>query len=51
MRKSFVSHLKKRGITVYYWVLNTEEEFRQALEIGAVFKKKIKKTLSYLIKF
>lgn len=29
-----MDHLKKRGISVYYWVLNEEEEFKHAIEIG-----------------
>lgn len=34
IRKSMVSHFKKRGIMVYYWVLNTDEEFRKAIDMG-----------------
>ena len=34
IRKSMVNHFKKRGIYVYYWVLNTDDEFRQAIDIG-----------------
>ncbi len=29
-----VNHFKKRGILVYYWVLNTDEEFRRAIDLG-----------------
>lgn len=32
MRKSFINHLRKRGILVYLWVLNTEEEFKYAID-------------------
>lgn len=35
IRKSLVRHLQKRGLLVYYWVLNTEEEFEAAFNIGA----------------
>ncbi|CAF0813928.1 unnamed protein product [Brachionus calyciflorus] len=34
IRKSFIKHLQKRGISVYYWVLNEEEEFKDAIELG-----------------
>ena len=26
--------MQKRGISVYYWVLNEEEEFKYAIELG-----------------
>lgn len=29
------NHLKRRGIHVYLWVLNSEEEYRKALDVGA----------------
>lgn len=35
IRKSIITHLQKRGIYVYLWVLNSEEEFQYALDIGA----------------
>ncbi|XP_014300738.1 lysophospholipase D GDPD1 isoform X1 [Microplitis demolitor] len=35
MRPCLFNHLRARGIQVYFWVLNTEEEFRQAFELGA----------------
>ncbi|XP_055334837.1 lysophospholipase D GDPD1-like isoform X2 [Paramacrobiotus metropolitanus] len=35
MRKSLFDHLRKRGIQVYIWVLNTEDEFRRAFALGA----------------
>lgn len=35
IRKSFVRHLKMRGIMVYFWVLNTDEEFEMAFDCGA----------------
>ena len=27
-------HLNKRGITVYLWVLNTEDQFEKAFNLG-----------------
>lgn len=34
IKKSFVRHLQKRGILVYFWVLNTNEEFEYAFNLG-----------------
>jgi glycerophosphoryl diester phosphodiesterase len=34
IRKSMVNHFKRRGLFVYYWVLNTEDEFREAIDLG-----------------
>jgi len=33
--KPMISHLRKRGIHVYYWVCNEEDEFRLCLSLGA----------------
>lgn len=35
MSKSLFTHLRKRGIHVYLWVLNSEEEYKRAFELGA----------------
>ena len=35
MQRKLFDHLTARGILVYVWVLNTEEEYRQAFECGA----------------
>ncbi|XP_055937919.1 lysophospholipase D GDPD1-like isoform X2 [Argiope bruennichi] len=35
MRKALFDHLSKRGIQTYLWVLNDEEDFERALELGA----------------
>uniref|UniRef100_H3CDY3 Glycerophosphodiester phosphodiesterase domain containing 1 n=1 Tax=Tetraodon nigroviridis TaxID=99883 RepID=H3CDY3_TETNG len=35
MRKSLFKHLTERGIQVYVWVLNDEEDFRRAFDLGA----------------
>ncbi|CAJ0926033.1 unnamed protein product [Ranitomeya imitator] len=35
MRKSLFEHLKARGIQVYIWVLNNEEEYKRAFDLGA----------------
>ncbi|XP_033102217.1 lysophospholipase D GDPD1-like isoform X2 [Anneissia japonica] len=35
MSKFLFSHLKKRGIEVYLWVLNEEEDWERALKLGA----------------
>ncbi|XP_053562329.1 lysophospholipase D GDPD1 [Bombina bombina] len=35
MRKSLFNHLSARGIQVYIWVLNNEEEYKRAFELGA----------------
>ncbi|XP_034943511.1 lysophospholipase D GDPD1-like isoform X2 [Chelonus insularis] len=35
MRPSLFQHLQRRGIHVYFWVLNQEEEFKQAFKLGA----------------
>ncbi|XP_056612595.1 lysophospholipase D GDPD1 [Triplophysa dalaica] len=35
MRKSLFDHLKGRGIQVYVWVLNDEEDFKRAIDLGA----------------
>ncbi|XP_059511386.1 lysophospholipase D GDPD1 [Stegostoma tigrinum] len=34
MRKSLFEHLKARGIQIYIWVLNDEEDFKRAFELG-----------------
>lgn len=34
MRPSLLKHLKDRGIEVYVWVLNSEEEFDKAFKCG-----------------
>ncbi|RDD46469.1 Glycerophosphodiester phosphodiesterase domain-containing protein 1 [Trichoplax sp. H2] len=35
MRPSLINHLKRRGIQVYLWVLNDENDFRRAFGLGA----------------
>lgn len=35
MRKSLFDHLTGRGIQVYVWVLNDEEDFQRAFDLGA----------------
>ncbi|KAL4647664.1 glycerophosphodiester phosphodiesterase domain-containing protein 1 isoform X1 [Arapaima gigas] len=35
MRKALFEHLKARGIQVYLWVLNDEEDFQRAFDLGA----------------
>ncbi|KAG7478792.1 lysophospholipase D GDPD1 [Solea senegalensis] len=35
MRKTLFKHLTARGIQVYIWVLNDEEDFQRAFELGA----------------
>ncbi|XP_015258158.1 PREDICTED: glycerophosphodiester phosphodiesterase domain-containing protein 1-like [Cyprinodon variegatus] len=35
MRKALFQHLTARGIQVYIWVLNDEEDFRRAFDLGA----------------
>ncbi|KAF8791969.1 Lysophospholipase D GDPD1 like protein [Argiope bruennichi] len=35
MRKALFDHLSKRGIQTYLWVLNDDEDFERALELGA----------------
>nr|CAD7262540.1 unnamed protein product [Timema shepardi]CAD7567876.1 unnamed protein product [Timema californicum] len=35
MRRSLFEHLSKRGIQCYMWVLNSEDEFKTAFELGA----------------
>ncbi|XP_067864576.1 lysophospholipase D GDPD1 [Heptranchias perlo] len=35
MRKALFEHLKERGIQVYIWVLNDEEDFKRAFDLGA----------------
>ncbi|XP_051891738.1 lysophospholipase D GDPD1 [Pristis pectinata] len=35
MRKCLFEHLKARGIQVYIWVLNDEEDFKRAFDLGA----------------
>ncbi|XP_023675217.1 lysophospholipase D GDPD1 [Paramormyrops kingsleyae] len=35
MRKALFDHLTARGIQVYVWVLNDEEEFKRAFNLGA----------------
>jgi len=33
--KPLNSHLKKRGIKVFYWVLNDQEYWQYAIDLGA----------------
>ncbi|XP_015595904.1 lysophospholipase D GDPD1 isoform X2 [Cephus cinctus] len=35
MRPCLFNHLRARGIHVYFWVLNEEEEFKRAFDLGA----------------
>ncbi|KAF4103998.1 lysophospholipase D GDPD1 [Onychostoma macrolepis] len=35
MRKALFDHLTSRGIQVYVWVLNDEEDFKRAFDLGA----------------
>ncbi|RXN04024.1 glycerophosphodiester phosphodiesterase domain-containing 1 [Labeo rohita] len=35
MRKALFDHLTSRGIQVYIWVLNDEEDFKRAFDLGA----------------
>ncbi|MEI4867136.1 glycerophosphodiester phosphodiesterase family protein, partial [Klebsiella pneumoniae] len=35
MRKALFEHLTARGIQVYIWVLNDEEDFKRAFDLGA----------------
>ncbi|XP_042595226.1 lysophospholipase D GDPD1 isoform X2 [Cyprinus carpio] len=35
MRKELFNHLTSRGIQVYVWVLNDEEDFKRAFDLGA----------------
>lgn len=35
MRPCLFNHLRARGIHVYFWVLNKDEEFKRAFELGA----------------
>ncbi|XP_051521767.1 lysophospholipase D GDPD1-like isoform X3 [Myxocyprinus asiaticus] len=35
MRKALFDHLTDRGIQVYVWVLNDEEDFKRAFDLGA----------------
>ncbi|TRY94661.1 hypothetical protein DNTS_021567 [Danionella cerebrum] len=35
MRKALFNHLTSRGIQVYIWVLNDEEDFKRAFDLGA----------------
>lgn len=35
MRKALFDHLKGRGMQVYVWVLNDEEDFKRAFDLGA----------------
>ncbi|XP_012868542.1 PREDICTED: glycerophosphodiester phosphodiesterase domain-containing protein 1 [Dipodomys ordii] len=35
MRKSLFDHLTARGIQVYVWVLNDEQEYKRAFDLGA----------------
>ncbi|XP_062887957.1 lysophospholipase D GDPD1 [Mobula hypostoma] len=35
MRKCLFEHLKARGIQVYIWVLNDEDDFKRAFDLGA----------------
>ena len=34
LRRYIIEHLQKRGILVYLWVLNTDEEFQEAMQLG-----------------
>jgi len=36
--KQLSYHLNKRGILVFYWVLNSEKEFQTALDVSFVKK-------------
>ncbi|KAF4525801.1 hypothetical protein B566_EDAN009909 [Ephemera danica] len=50
MRKCLFKHLERRGIQTYLWVLNYEEEFAAAFELGATgvmtdYPSKLKKFL------
>lgn len=33
--KVLIAHLRKRGIPTYFWVLNDEEDFQKAFDLGA----------------
>lgn len=35
MRKALFDHLTSRGVQVYVWVLNDEEDFKRAFDLGA----------------
>ncbi|XP_003698743.1 lysophospholipase D GDPD1 isoform X1 [Apis florea] len=35
IRRCLFNHLRARGIHVYFWVLNKEEEFKKAFDLGA----------------
>ena len=35
MRPCLFNHLRARGIHVYFWVLNKDDEFKEAFELGA----------------
>ncbi|XP_053987450.1 lysophospholipase D GDPD1-like [Hylaeus volcanicus] len=35
MRRCLFNHLRARGIHVYFWVLNRDEEFQKAFDLGA----------------
>ncbi|GLD57173.1 glycerophosphodiester phosphodiesterase domain-containing protein 1-like isoform X1 [Lates japonicus] len=35
MRKALFQHLTARGIQVYIWVLNDEDDFQRAFDLGA----------------
>lgn len=35
MRPCLFTHLRARGIHVYFWVLNKDEEFKKAFDLGA----------------
>uniref|UniRef100_A0A8C5R2V2 Glycerophosphodiester phosphodiesterase domain containing 1 n=1 Tax=Leptobrachium leishanense TaxID=445787 RepID=A0A8C5R2V2_9ANUR len=39
MRKGLFDHLKARGIQVYIWVLNNEEEYKRAFDLGTQIKR------------
>ncbi|KAK7861871.1 hypothetical protein R5R35_002840 [Gryllus longicercus] len=50
MKRSLFEHLHKRGIQTYLWVLNYEDEFQKAFELGATgvmtdYPSKLKKFL------
>ncbi|XP_026290726.1 lysophospholipase D GDPD1-like [Frankliniella occidentalis] len=51
MRRCLFNHLQRRGIQVYLWVLNDEEDFESAMQLGVTgimtdFPTKLKKFLS-----
>ncbi|XP_060799658.1 lysophospholipase D GDPD1 isoform X2 [Neoarius graeffei] len=54
MRKALFDHLRARGIQVYVWVLNDEEDFKRAFALGATgvmtdYPTKLKEFMEYNI--